>query len=84
MRYAHTMALPTLAHPEQDTISYEELRRRVAEGSLVVVDVLPRESWLAEHIPGALSLPLAELPERAATVLPVPTAQIAVYCGGPT
>ena len=74
---------PTPAAPPS-TISYDELRRRLDDPTLVIVDVLPRESWREAHIPGALSLPLAELPERVDTVLPERTAEIAVYCAGPT
>ncbi len=65
-------------------VSREELRRRLLDPALVIVDVLPRESWEAEHLPGARSLPLAELPERARDVLPDLDREIAVYCGGPT
>jgi rhodanese-related sulfurtransferase len=65
-------------------ISRGELVARLHDPSLTIVDVLPRESWKARHIPGALSLPLAEIPERAAAVLPDRNADIAVYCASPT
>ena len=67
-----------------ETIERAELRRRLGDPGLVVVDVLPRESWGAGHIPGALSLPIAELAEHAPHALPDRTAEIVVYCGGPT
>jgi 3-mercaptopyruvate sulfurtransferase SseA len=35
-------------------------------GELVLLDVRDAASYAAGHIPGALNLPLAELPERAA------------------
>jgi rhodanese-related sulfurtransferase len=63
-----------------DEISREELYRRLGDASLVVVDVLPKEAYNAGHIPGAVSLPLAELAERAQEVLPDRTIEIAVYC----
>jgi len=47
---------------------------------LTVVDVLPRGSYEAEHIPGSLSLPLADIDAHAPEVLPDPGAEIAVYC----
>lgn len=56
------------------------LRRR----GFVLVDVLGAESYAATHIAGAVSLPLAELPARAAAVLPDRAAEIVVYCGGYT
>ena len=50
------------------------------DASLTVVDVLPRESYAGGHIPGAVSLPLAEIEARARQVLPDLAAEIAVYC----
>ena len=72
-----------IVHRSEDApeISREELARRLRDPALVVVDVLPKESWAAAHIPGARSLPVADIPTRARTVLPDPAAEIAVYCG---
>jgi rhodanese-related sulfurtransferase len=63
-----------------DEISRDELYRRPGNASLVVIDVLPKESYNKEHIPGAINLPLAELAVRAPNVLPDRAAEIAVYC----
>jgi rhodanese-related sulfurtransferase len=65
-------------------VSQDELRRRLRDRRLAVVDVLPRASWSEAHLPGALSLPLAEIPERARRVLPDLVRDVVVYCGGPT
>jgi rhodanese-related sulfurtransferase len=65
-------------------ISRDEIRRRLHDPTLHVVDVLASEAYQAGHIPGAVNLPLADLPERAADVLPDRAAEIAVYCAGPT
>jgi rhodanese-related sulfurtransferase len=65
---------------EEPEISREEIQRRLHDPSLVVVDALPAESYAAGHIPGARSLPLADIPTRAAAVLPNRAAEIAVYC----
>jgi Rhodanese-like domain len=62
-------------------ISHEELRRRLHDSSLTIVDVLPEASYIEAHIPGALSLPLEQLASRARELLPDPAAEIAVYCG---
>ena len=62
-------------------ISREELRSRLKSTSLTVVDVLPTESYVAGHIPGAISLPLERVASQARELLPDPTAEIAVYCG---
>jgi rhodanese-related sulfurtransferase len=61
-------------------ISREEIQRRLHDRSLILVDVLPREAHAAEHIPGSLNLPLAEIRERAHELFPHPAAEIAVYC----
>ena len=65
-------------------ISHEELAARLHDSTLAVVDVLPRESYVNGHIPGALSLPLGEVAARAREVLPDPAREIAVYCGSST
>lgn len=64
--------------------SREEIRRRLRDPMLVIVNVLARVAWEEQRIPGSISLPLEELPERAAVVLPDRDREIAVYCGGPT
>jgi rhodanese-related sulfurtransferase len=61
-------------------ISRDEIRRRLGDPTLLLVDVLPREAYAVEHISGAMSLPLAELEQRALEVLPDRTADIATYC----
>ena len=66
------------------SISVEDIRRRVGDPTLVLVDVLPRVSWEEGHLPGAISLPLADVRARAEEALPAKDADIVVYCGGPT
>ena len=61
-------------------ISREELRRRLHDPAFILVDVLPSDAYVAGHIPGALSLPLTEIPTHAREVLPDRTADITVYC----
>jgi len=65
-------------------ISLDELMPEVRAGRVTLVDVLSRESFAAVHIPGSINLPVAEIGERAAAVLPDRQAPIVVYCGGPT
>lgn len=57
-----------------------ELLRRAREGEVTVLDVRPAAEYRAGHIPGARSLPLAEL-ERRIAELPR-NRQIVAYCGG--
>ena len=57
---------------------------RLNDPSLTILNVLAREAWKAQRIPGSLSLPVADIPSRAAIVLPDKNADIAVYCASPT
>jgi len=45
-----------------------------------LVDVLPRDNFRKEHIPGALSLPVDEIESSAEKVLPDKHAAIITYC----
>ncbi|HEU5157720.1 MAG TPA: metalloregulator ArsR/SmtB family transcription factor [Streptosporangiaceae bacterium] len=66
--------------PDTDMVTREELLRRVHAGQVVVVDVRPSEEYAAGHLPGAVSIPLDELPGRLAEL---PSDQeIVVYCRG--
>lgn len=61
-------------------VTQEELLARIAAGDVVVLDVRPREEYLAGHIPGAVCIPVAELPDRIGE-LPGDT-EVVVYCRG--
>ena len=58
-----------------------ELWRRLSDGDVVVLDVRPETEFVEGHIPGARSIPLAELETRLAE-LP-PEAEVIAYCRGP-
>jgi len=47
---------------------------------VVVIDVRPAEEYAAGHIPGAVSVPLGELPARLDS-LP-PGSEVVAYCRG--
>jgi rhodanese-related sulfurtransferase/DNA-binding transcriptional ArsR family regulator len=66
--------------PEAERVSREELLARAADGSVTVFDVRPSEEYTAGHIPGAVSVPLKELPERLAEV--PPEVELVAYCRG--
>ena len=68
-------------HDDLQPISLAELRRRLREGSATVIDVRPREEYDAGHVPGALSLPVGELPRRLKE-LPK-SRDVIAYCRGP-
>jgi rhodanese-related sulfurtransferase len=59
----------------------EELIRRVRSGEVTILDVRPVEEYEAGHIPGALSMPIADLKARWAD-LPKDR-DVVAYCRGP-
>ena len=73
------MSAPTIPQ-----ISRDELVARLHDPTLTIVNVLAREAWAQQRIPGSLSLPVADIPSRASTVLPRRDADIVVYCASPT
>jgi rhodanese-related sulfurtransferase len=73
-----------VAAPPVPQISRDELVARLRDSSLTIVNVLAREAWRAQRIPGSLSLPMAEIGARAGEVLPDRSTDIAVYCASPT
>ena len=66
---------------ELKALGITELRRRLATGDVVLIDVRPEAEYRAGHIPGALSVPV----EKLATMfraLPQDK-EIVAYCRGP-
>lgn len=68
-------------------ISRDELKEKMDEGSVVVVDTMPVAYFEAEHLPGAVNIPgfpyeqAGEFTEALApAVLPDQTATVVVYC----
>jgi rhodanese-related sulfurtransferase len=69
------------ARDELEPVSRDDLLDRLERGDVAVVDVRPAEEFAAGHIPGAASIPLAELAERL-DELPRDV-EIVAYCRGP-
>jgi rhodanese-related sulfurtransferase/DNA-binding HxlR family transcriptional regulator len=66
---------------EVESVSMADLAARLAEGSVVLLDVRPRAEYRAGHLPEALSAPLDELP---AVVDALPGGvEVVAYCRGP-
>lgn len=63
------------------TITPAELRAGIARGDVLLLDVRPAEEFAAGHLPGAISIPLEQLPMRLSE-LPA-AALIVTYCRGP-
>lgn len=64
-----------------EPVDQEELLRRVQAGDVTVIDVRPAEEFTADHLPGAISMPLDELEGRLRE-LPRDRTVVA-YCRGP-
>jgi rhodanese-related sulfurtransferase len=70
------------ARDELEPVTREELARRLQDGdNLVVLDVRPAAEYAAGHLPGAVSIPVAELRRRLAE-LPADR-EVVAYCRGP-
>ena len=64
-----------------EPVSQAELVRRVRAGEVTLVDVRPPEEYAAAHIPGAISMPVAELPRRVGGL--GRRRGVVAYCRGP-
>ncbi|RRJ64589.1 ArsR family transcriptional regulator [Paenibacillus oralis] len=63
------------------TISKKEVLERMKTGNFLVLDIRPKEEYEAQHIEGAVSVPMEELDDYLQN-LPQET-EIAAYCRGP-
>jgi rhodanese-related sulfurtransferase len=64
-----------------EAVAGKELLRRAKNGDVTVLDVRPAEEYRAGHIPGAVSIPVAELKTRLHE-LPKDR-EVVAYCRGP-
>ena len=80
---AKVQAKESTAHTER-TISREEILSRLQDPAFAVVNVMPKETFEAGHIPHSINLPLAQIETKASEVFPVLTREITAYCMGPT
>jgi rhodanese-related sulfurtransferase len=58
-------------------VSVDEARSMLDDGAQLV-DVLPHETFLQEHLPGAVNVPLAEIATASERL--DPTRPVIVYC----
>lgn len=63
-----------------EPVTLRELRALLREGEVTVVDVRPFEEFEAGHIPGAISLPVADLKRRLREV--PKSREVIAYCRG--
>jgi rhodanese-related sulfurtransferase len=64
-----------------EALSRDELRQRLAEGTVAVVDVRPAVEYRQGHIAGARSIPVDELAARLDEL--DPAQEVVAYCRGP-
>jgi rhodanese-related sulfurtransferase len=64
-----------------EPVGNDELVRRVRAGEVTLIDVRPREEYVAAHISGAISVPLAELGKRLGELKK--RRDVVAYCRGP-
>ena len=65
------------------TISRAEILSRLQDPALVLLNVMPKETFEAGHIPRSINVPVAQIESKASQLLPDIAREIAVYCAGP-
>jgi rhodanese-related sulfurtransferase len=66
---------------EFEPVRRDELIELMVRQEVVVIDVRPRQEYESGHIPGAISMPLDEIPNRIVELRP--DRDIVAYCRGP-
>ncbi len=66
---------------DMEPVSRSELIERTRDGLVTVLDVRPKNEFNAEHLPGALNIPLEELENRLSEL--ENGMEIIAYCRGP-
>ena len=66
------------------SVTLADLRTRMRDHRVVILDVLASETFAHGHIPGAINIPVKDIRARAPVELPDRNQDIIVYCGGPT
>lgn len=65
-------------YPEVLRVSVADTRQALDKGTAIFLDVRSVESYEAGHLPGAISIPIDELPDRMQEL--DPNAWIITYC----
>ncbi|MDO4968790.1 MAG: rhodanese-like domain-containing protein, partial [Comamonadaceae bacterium] len=61
-------------------ITVTELRRRMGEQNITLIDVRPESEFAQAHIPGAINIPMAQLQVQ---MKQLPRTDIVAYCRDP-
>jgi rhodanese-related sulfurtransferase len=62
------------------TISTKDLKSKLDQPEITVVETLAPERYRQAHIPGALNIPPEKIKELAPQLLPAKDAEIVTYC----
>jgi rhodanese-related sulfurtransferase len=65
-------------------IAREEILARLNDPSLLLVNVMPQETFQEGHIPRSINLPLSDVETKARQFFPDLGRELVIYCGGPT
>ena len=65
---------------ELEPVSLKQLRRLMRDGDVTVIDVRPPDEFTAGHIPGARSIPVADLKRRLREI--PKDREVVAYCRG--
>lgn len=69
---------------ELESITSDELRRRLDEETVVILDIRPASEYTAGHLPGAISVPPDQLDRVGEILSELPAdCEIVAYCRGP-
>jgi len=65
--------------------STEELHRKLFESAerFYLIDTLPHASYVNRHLPGALSLPVEDVADGVAALIPEKGIEVIAYCSSP-
>jgi rhodanese-related sulfurtransferase len=69
------------ARDDLEPVTLDELRRRMRDGDVTVIDVRPEEEYRSGHIDGAMSIPVAQLKRRLSEI--PRRREVVAYCRGP-
>jgi rhodanese-related sulfurtransferase len=83
VKVARTESKPD-SHHAYRVIAREEILARLQDPALLLVNVMPRETFEAGHIPRSINLPVAEVESKARRFFPDSDREIVIYCAGPT
>ena len=65
-------------------ITREEILARLNDPSLLLVNVMPKETFADGRIPRSLNLPMSEVETKARQLFTDIGRELVIYCGGPT